>query len=543
MNDFTIPIADQQAGRDDHARWVAEIMLYEKEAQDWEKRARDICRRYKDKRNPTEEKLARFNILWSNIQTLLPSVYAKNPKTNIDRSFKDKDPIGRVTADVLERSVSYFVSSESFGRAMRQAVLDRLLSGRGDVWVRYEPYFKDAEVQGNEEVRGEGTQITDDSYPEVEEPLQEVYFEKVCFDYVHWEDIGHTIARTEEEVRAKWRRVYMDREELMERFGEELGSQVPLDYSPRNLNDEKVADDLKKASIYEIWHEKKKEVIWLHKSFPEILDKRPDPLGLADFYCCPVSLLATTANDSLLPVPDYTQYQDQALELDRLTSRIASITRALKVAGVCDASAQGVERLLAEGVENQLIPVDQWAVHSEKGGLKGVMDLMPMLDIAQTLLALYQARDKVKQDLYEVNGIADIIRGSSDPDETAAAQKIKGDFASVRLRFIQDRVQEFARDLVRISAQLIAKHFSIETIKKISGVSLLTNQEKALLQQYMQMQAQQAQQQQMLMQQQQQMAQQPPMQGQPHPPQPMSPMAQQMQRPTMPQPQMGNMAQ
>ena len=36
---------------------------------------------------------------------------------------------------------------------------------------------------------------------------------------------------------------------------------------------------------------------------------------------------------------------------------IGAITKALKVAGVRDASAEGLDRLLAEGVENALIPV------------------------------------------------------------------------------------------------------------------------------------------------------------------------------------------
>lgn len=517
MKRYNEGLPDDPQFDNEHARWVTAIKLYEKEAQSWEEKSKRILKRYKDERSPKEEKLARYNILWSNIQILQPALYGNNPKPDIERRFKDKDVLGRVTADVLERTVSYFTQTEQFSRVMKQAVLDRLLPGRGMVWVRYEPFFRDASVEGNEEIRGEGTQVTDDAYPEVDEqneaePLQEVYFEKVCFDYIHWQDYGHTIARTEEEVHAKWRKVYMDREELVERFGEK-GAKVPLDYSPHGLNDEKVADDMKKATIYEIWCEKDKTVRWLHKDVNDLLDKRPDPLGLADFYPGPMAMLATTANDSLLPVPDYGEYQDQAAELDRLTSRIASITRALKVAGIYAADAEAVERLLAEGVENQLIPVEQHALMAERGGLKGVMELMPMMEIAQTLLSLYEARDRVKQDLYEISGISDIVRGATDPDETAKAQELKGQYANIRLRAMQDQVQDFARDLVRIAAQIIAKHFSIDTIRKISGVQLLTEQEKAMITQYQQMQAQQAQQQQMMQQQQQMQQQQ--MQAQP----------------------------
>lgn len=504
MTDSADITADDDKAAGEHARWVTEIKLYEKEAEPWEAKGKTICRRYKDDRKDTDKNKARYNVLWSNVQTLQPALYARNPKADIERRNKKKDDLGRITAEVLERTTQYFVGEEEFGRVMKDAVLDRLLPGRGVAWVRYMPHFQDAEIMGGEEVADEGAQITDDEYAESEEETpQEIYFEEICFDYVHWQDYGHTIARTTAEVKAVWRKVYMGRDELVDRFGE-IAEDVPLDYSPKGLNDEKIAEDMKKATVYEIWNKDNKKAMWLHKDHPKMLDSRDDPLGLKDFFPCPVPLLATTANDSLIPVPDYIEYQDQALELDRITGRITSITKSLKVVGIYDASAEAVQRILIEGVENTLIPVEQMAVMSEKGGLAGIMQLMPMMEIAQTLLALYEARDKVKGDLYEITGIADIIRGQSDPNETLGAQQLKGQFANMRLSAHQNEVQRFARDLVRIAAQIIAKHFTIETIKKISGVELLTQAEKAAIQQYQQMKEQQAQMQQQMQAQQQQ---------------------------------------
>lgn len=473
-------------------RWVQEIKYYETRARAWESKGKKIIRRYKDIRSPREAMPARFNILWSNIQTMLPCLYSRTPKPDIERRYRDQDDIGRVTSSVLERSITFFVG-EQFNAAVKQAILDRLLPGRGTVWARYEPHFKDVTVDENEEVADDGYQVTDDvdSYGETEteasdgsgdEGYQEVADEAVCWDYVHWEDFGHTYGRTWDEVDAGWRKVYMSREELVERFGEK-GETVPLDYSPTDVKDAKIDETIKKATIYEIWCKPDKKAIWLHKDFEEgILDEQDDPLGLQDFWPFPKPLFATLANDDCLPTPDYSEYQDQAIELDELTSRIASITKAVKVAGVYDASAEGVQRLLAEGTENQLIPVEQFAMLSEKGGLAGVMALMPMNDILQTLLGLYEARDKVKADLYEITGMADIIRGASDPDETAAAQEIKSRFGTLRLQAQQDDVQRFVRDLVKIGTEIIAGHFGIDTIKRISGVKLFTSQEKSLVQ-------------------------------------------------------------
>lgn len=482
----------EKADDNEHARWVQEIKLYEREVERWEKDGKKITQRFKAERGSNESRSSRFNILWSNVQTLMPALYARGPKPDIERRFKDDDDLGRVASDVLERCITYFVSTHRFDAAMKEIILDRLLPGRGLSWVRYEPHFRDSAIKGNPEVKGAGPQTTEDVYAEENEPLQEVHYEEVCFDYVHWRDFGHNVCRTWEEVYAGWRIVYLTRAELVKRFGK-VGNKVPLNYSPKGLKDEKIGEYLKKAIVYEIWDKVSRQVIWLHKDHGQLLDVRDDPLELVDFFPFPEPLYATLANDSLIPTPDYNEYIDQARELDNLTGRIDAIQKALKVAGVYDASAEGLERLLSEGLQNQLIPVVQWAAYGEKGGLKGAIQFLPLAEISDTLLRLFETREKVKQDLYEITGISDIIRGQTQASETATAQQIKGQFATLRLSSMQDNVQRFARDMVQLSTQIIAKHFSIDTIKKISGVKLLTNQEKSQIQMQMQQAAMQAQ--------------------------------------------------
>lgn len=462
------------------ARYKEEIAYYEKESQPWSEKVRKILRRYKDERSPRESKTPRFNILYSNIATLLPAAYGRNPKADIERRFKDDDSLGRVTSEVLERSTDYFISTEQFRASMRSALFDRLTGGRGVVWSRYEPHFRDMEIQENEEVADEGYEVT--QAVESEETPQEVYNEEAPTDYVHWSDFGHNWARTYDEIYLGWRRVYMSRRELIERFGEKIGKKIPLDYHPKGLNDQKKDIAIRKAVIYELWDKSTKMASWIHKDYEEFLDEKEDPLKLKDFFPFPKPVYGVLANDSMIPVPDYVEYQDQAQELDEITSRIGAITKAVKVAGVYDGSAPAIERLLAEGVENRLLPVEQWAVMSEKGGIKGVIGLLPMEEIMKTLLGLYEARDKVKADLNEISGVADIIRGNGDPNATATAERLKSNFATIRLSDIQDDMARFSRDAVQNVALIIANHFSMDTIKKISGVKLLTEQEKQQLQ-------------------------------------------------------------
>lgn len=450
--------------------WVSQIDAYNKKAAKWYKKADKITKRYMDERD-MDPNATKYNILWSNIQTLLPALYDKAPNPNVERRFQDDDQLGLVSSQILERSVSYFVKSDDFDDCMKQSVLDRLLAGRGTAWVRYVPNIQTVESNPLHEEKENASQLTDDINGEGEEQLnQELYGEDVVVDYVHRKDFGHTVAKTWQEVRAVWRCVYMDREALKDRFKD--GATISLNAKAEG------GDEPTRAEVYEIWDKKERKAIWIHRDTPQPLDERDDPLKLKNFFPCPKPIYATLSNDSLIPTPDYVQYQDQAKELDNLTFRISLITEALKIAGVYDASAQGLQSLLTSSNENKLIPVDNFSVMGQNGGLKGVVSFLPIQEIASVLISLYEAREKVKADLYEITGMSDIVRGASNPNETATAQQIKGQYASLRLGNMQKDVARFSCDIVRIMAEIIAEHFSIDTIKQISGVKLLTNMEK-----------------------------------------------------------------
>lgn len=476
------------------SKYVNEITLYERDTEKWDRQSKRIIKRFKDERGgdgEIESNVRKFNILWSNVQNLKPVLYARNPKPDIQRRFKDADPVGRVASDVLERSAAYFVDTDHFAGTAQQVVLDYLLPGRGTLWVRYVPHMRAATEEITDDVAtGQGTDL-----PEI------VEYEETIPDYVHRADFGHNICRTWDEVWLVWRKVYMDRDQLRHRFqkgfdGNKTGltktdvDAIPLDYVQKDLLGKVIDDGNSKAIIFEAWDKDMERALWFHKSRPEALDVRDDPLKLEHFFPCPKPLLTNLANDSLIPVPDYVEYQDQANELDSLTQRISNVTKCLKVAGVYDSSSQGISRLLNEGTENELIPVESWALFAEKGGIEGVIDFLPLKEVAEALVAMYEARDKVKADLDEITGMSDIIRGNTDPNETASAQKLKSGYATQRLSDRQRDVQRFIRETIRIMVDIIANHFSIDTIKQVSGVRLFTQAEKQQYQQAMQ-QAQQ----------------------------------------------------
>lgn len=449
------------------ARWIAELQLAHKETNTWETRVKGIEKRYRDDRNTIQDAMPRrsatykFNVLWSNVQTLLPAIYARPPKPVVGRRFRDRDPVGRAASQIVERGLEYQIECGDLHETVKRAVEDYLLGGRGQVWLSYDPkYVKpDTEAGLDQDVDG---------------PDAPAYEEVDC-EYIFWSDFQTSPARTWREVRWVARRLYMTREQLRERFTnlkEEQIDRIPMDWKPEHLTDQDVSvqhQAFERAVVWEIWNKEDRRVYWICPGFGECpLDAMDDPLHLQGFFPCPRPLLATTTNGTLVPVPDYSEYQDQADQLDDLTGRIAMVTKAVKVAGLYPSDDRDIARLFTEGVENQLLPVTNWAAYMEKGGLEKSVTLMPVEKIAAVLRDLVEIRAVIKNDLYEITGIADIIRGSTKANETATAQQIKGRYATMRLSDKQQEVARFVRDILRMIAEIMCEHFSPETLMLMS---------------------------------------------------------------------------
>lgn len=484
-------------------KWLSMIAAYDNEFKRWEARTTKIVKRYRDdNRTQSGNETARFNILWSNVQTLMPAVYARMPKAVAARRFGDNDPVGRVASQLLERALDFEIEHyPDFRSTMKHAVEDRFLGGRGVGWVRYEPHVI------SQDMPEDGLQITEDTdesdteygaetqgiagenpQEQAGEVAEEIEYECAPTDYVHWKDFGHSPARTWEEVTAVWRWVYMTKEALIERFGEKAARNIPLDSGPEPLaNYEKHAKNYNRAKICELWDRDSGKVYWFGKDSHDIIDERDDPLNLEGFFPCAMPLYATTTSDSLVPIPDYVLYQDQANELDILSDRIDGLVKSLRVRGVYDASQPALQRLLTEGDNNSLIPVDKWNAFSEKGGLKGSIDLLPLDTLANALMQCYQARQDIKGQIYEITGISDIIRGASVASETATAQNIKGRYAGLRLGAMQEDVALFASQLIRLKAQVICSKFQPQTIYAYAGGSQMTPEDQQMIPEAMQL--------------------------------------------------------
>lgn len=473
---------DSPAGK--YRRWLVEIQEAEQWCKPWHDDARKCLRRYRDRDSNGDEARKsgkRLNIFWSNVSTLQPALYARRPKPVVERRYRDADPVGKVASELLQRAATFAIDGDGFDAVMKQVRDDRLIVGRGTAWVRYVPHF------AADGAPADGLSITTDAGEHesgegagdaVASPAEEIAYEEVAHDYVAWRDFLMSPARTWAEVRWVARKVPMARADLVRRFGE-AGRAVPLDTValPGKDDPDSPAAKLRKglaarATVYEIWDKAERRVCWLAKGHEALLDERPDPLRLREFFPCPKPVFATVTTDSLLPIPDFYLYKDQADDLDDVVARLSRLTEACRAAGVYDATQDAsLGRLLQEGSDNRLIPVNNWGSFSDKGGMKGVMDFLPLDTIVAAIRELTAREQALKAQIYEITGISDIVRGYSEASETATAQQIKGRFATLRLNDAQKEIARFARDMVALTAEIISEHFQPQTIALMAGVA------------------------------------------------------------------------
>ena len=237
------------------ADWLLQMKLAEKRNDKWERRCKKIIKRYRnqhfDDSNEGAKDRRGMNVLWYNVETLSPSIYGREPVPICERRFLDKDVVGRVASQILERALRYEMGDSGFNDTVEQNIKDYLLVGRGVPWLRYKPVIGQATSladRGDDDLSGQdgtdGGERTDDADEPVEaedrdgdEPTDETPQEKLLaagleIDYVHWTDFFTSNARVWKQTEWVARRFFPSRDDLCDDFGDEIGNAVPLEMAP-----------------------------------------------------------------------------------------------------------------------------------------------------------------------------------------------------------------------------------------------------------------------------------------------------------------------
>ena len=349
--------------------------------------------------------------------------------------------VAKEAALLIERAIGFTIDTTDFHLQVDQVVSDFLRAGVGVPWVRYEAKVHETEL---------GPEIVS----------QGVVLDHIPWSRFHWEP-------GKEWKGVDWIAIdhYLTKRELVEQFGKEPDKEV---------NSEGDSDDGNKYCPYrvtEVYYRPTRTVYVVGWQFDELLETRKDKLGLSGFYPCPRPMMDNLESCELTPKPDHYFNKASFDYINKLTKRIHSITAQIKVAGAYDASLPELANLTNVD-DGTYVPIPDLLARLQNSSIADFnkiianLPLTEKVEVVRELQALLVAE---KQRLDEANGIADIVRGSTDPNETATAQQIKGNWASLRLSRKSGEVNRALRDAMRIMGEIMAEHFRPEQFYIMTG--------------------------------------------------------------------------
>lgn len=389
-----------------------------------------------------------YDLFWASMEIIKPSIYSRPPVPVVTTKFKDRSPVKRVTAELLERSAISGFELTNINASMIGVRDDLAINSRGQLWVSYE----------------------DDGD------------EKVCIEDLDRDDFAHDPVRKWTEVSWVARRAWMTKKEMRERFGESAADDATYTEKrteqARDSSTNGVKDTVNKAAVWEIWDKNEDKVIWICEGLPDILEKSEPHLKLAGFFPCPEPAYGTRQRRSLVPVPDMVYIQGQLETINLLTQRIHDLAEHLRVLGLIPGGTDlgdAVEKAYRDTNNSSMfIPIEAMALGT---GASKTVEWLPIDQVAQTILAAVEERRELIGNVQELLGVADIQRGDSDPNETLGAQQIKVQHTSTRSRDRVKGLERIARDAGRMMVEIFAEEFSIDTLLKMAQMELPTNAE------------------------------------------------------------------
>lgn len=405
-------------------RWKKKITAAEKKYEDYHNLVKEIREYYKNAKKKNKQ-----NIFWSSVETLKPFLYFKQPKPYIRRKEKNADPVQALACKILEKALEWDLEQFDFDSVIKYARNDFLLSGMGVVFEQYKADFSEVD----------GVDVKKSEYVET------VYLSPLNFladsEKVDvWEDVSW-IAKI----------IYMTKQEVLDAFGKEVEDII--------VEDDREDYQKKNTKVYEIWDKESQTIYYLSKECKsKFLKVTEDPLKIKGFFNCPKPIFATLANDGIIPVPDYSEIKEQLDELDGVTGRMKKIMQALKVSGCYNSSFPELNSILSKDVT--LVSVSDFDRLKEAGGIKGIIDFVPIEQYVNALASMAERRQDLTAQIYEITGVSDIMRGNSDANETATAVTKKTNFGTLRNQDRQNDMQRFILDLFKIKAEIICEQFS-----------------------------------------------------------------------------------
>lgn len=436
-----------------------------------------------------------YPIYWSSIKTIEPAYYSRTPKITTEREFGSDDAVSLTGSICIERLGRHLVRESAFDSVMQKTVLDFLHADKATIQVTFSSDFEE------QQVRVDLTQTPDGAFVDVKTQLpyedevfqDEVGFfgnkiekipvnEKVRAMECSYDEILHTPeAKNESEIKEKAFYFIMDRTETEKRFGKEVADKInwktkkdAMARDGREANRDLTEIIGEYIEGWECWCLQTKKVYWVSDQYQDgFLDSKEDPYGLRKFFPCPDFIISNRPSKTLYPKPAFQHVKACIDQLHDAAERVSKLTQGCKRRALVDGADDDLIAALNSTEEGEYIAMTNLNKIIERGGLENSVMFVPIVELVKAMTELSNLQEKYKNEFFEWFGVPDILRGATDPLETASAQEIKSTAAHDRFKFAKKQVAQMARDTIEMMVDLALSTFSEETIKQIVGFDFM----------------------------------------------------------------------
>lgn len=394
----------------------------------------------------------KYDLFWSSMEVLKPAIYCKPPRIVVKPRFSDANSTDKVVAELLERNLNSEFERGDIDDSLKMVRDDLALTNRGVLWIS----------------------------------LDEKDDEKViCPDWLDREDFLHEPARYWCDVSWAARRSWLTLEQMKKRFQPTSGDAYMRAFFTRKENDNSYrgigGDEVpEKAAVWEFWDKSRNKVFWVSEGIEEYLDEQEPYLNLKGFFPCPKPAYGTLKRRTLIPRPDYVRYETHFEQINELTRRIYDLLDQVRMRGLIAAGGDAgtaVQAAMSDNNSSQiLIPVPGAALLAGSGA-SNIVQWLPLAEMAQTIAGLLEARNQLFADFDRLSGLSDIMRGETEAEETLGAQRLKGQYGSVRVREKTEEMVRLSRDGAAIAGEIICDNFTKDRLLDVGQMEIATRAE------------------------------------------------------------------
>lgn len=436
-----------------------------------------------------------YPIYWSSVKTLAPKYYTRTPIIRAKREFGITDPVAMTGSLIVERLAKTLSKNINFDELMKFTVVDFINSDKAALQVAYSEETGEVEKPLTQVTKGQfvdsrGMAWEDEVF---QNPETGAFFgkaiepknQRINLMLLPYCEVLHTPkAKCESEISEKAFYFFLTQEEAEARFGKEALKDVKWkseksksDKEQRTVNSEAVETTDKYLEGWECYSKVTKKVYWVSDQVSgKFLDEKPDPYKLRGFFPATSFLISNKPLLSMYPNPVYKRLRHLIGQLHDSQTKISRLIEGIRRRALVDGTDEDLLAALNTVEGGEFIACEALSSLLEKvgGDASKLVWYIPVKELVDAITELSSLQEKFKNEFFEWFGMPDILRGSTNPNETAEAQDIKTGAAHDRFYLDKLGVAGLVREALELVVEMGLKNLPTPIIMELVGYQYMT---------------------------------------------------------------------